>query len=51
MSPLKIGRDLVRLRDVNVRLETWRIVIRETIFFFFFPQKGLAIKCTISAVR
>ena len=50
MSPLKIGRDLVRLRDVNVRLETWRIVIRETIFFFF-PQKGLAIKCTLSAVR
>lgn len=39
MSPLKIGRDLVRLRDVNVRLETWRIVIRETIFFFFFTKR------------
>ena len=52
MSPLKIGRDLVRPRDVNIRLETWRIVIRERIlFFFFFSRKGLAIKCTLSAVR
>lgn len=50
MSPLKIGRDLVRPRDVNIRLETWRIV-RERILFFFFPRKGLAIKCTLSAVR
>lgn len=42
LKPLKIGGDLVRLRDISIRLETWRIVIRETTFF---QEKDLPSLC------
>lgn len=31
LKPLTIGKDLTRLRVVKIRLETWRIVIREVL--------------------